>query len=591
MNSRPRRWSRPAALTLAVVVAAAGAPALAQSVVGHPGGGNGGPVSTVPRAPARLVVSRDATVRSTIHIDWTEVANATRYNVSIAANGVDNVVTTTNTEYTVLNTDPNSTYRIQVSSRNDAGQGSSSGVYYLWGATRPSLRGLVALWQPDGRAKVSWNAPSDLVITGYQWTVTRIRNGSVVNTGTLARGATNTWFSGLQTSRMYAVMMTAMTAGGPGPSARVVFSDPTRPRPVTAIGAIRQPGSPRQVQISWVNPVGMPSRQITGYEIGFGSARVSERVRVAHMPAVVTLPPRNSGVVVVRTLTKHGTSGWTAPVRVYQDGDPATATTHPNIDLVEQNGTISVASTRLLGRNYNLSISIRPTSGGSGFTDTQVAQRNVNLLNFRTVPDGSYLVKVDGNGTELARRYVTVGAPGWVPTNAWTVTRGDAYEINGGIDIPTGSETRAFMARTSPDFTLTSDVELRRGSGYDVLFRASGQAQRNDRLTGLAMQFDAAAKKFHLRQWKDGYECRTSLAQVALPAGLTVSGAHHVVVDNRGDDFFATIDGKELFDIDDVSALISGGGCGWPAPTGTSIGVRSFGPSTSLVMRNTTVAG
>ena len=74
-------------------------------------------------------------------VEWAGVACATRYNVSVFVDGKDSVdvVPAPETSYSLSSLDPTKTYRIQVSSRNDAGQGASSSIFYLRPATPGSV--------------------------------------------------------------------------------------------------------------------------------------------------------------------------------------------------------------------------------------------------------------------------------------------------------------------------------------------------------------------------------------------------------------------------------------------------------------------
>jgi len=55
----------------------------------------------------------------------------------------------------------------------------------------------------------------------------------------------------------------------------------------------------------------------------------------------------------------------------------------------------------------------------------------------------------------------------------------------------------------------------------------------------------------------------------------------------KGDTLTATLDGKSALAVTSLSALIAKESCGFPAPTGTSIGYRTW--STSVVIMTATV--
>jgi hypothetical protein len=134
------------------------------------------PKVCTPKAPWRLNAQRDANDPTLVTIDWVPVECATRYNVSVFVDGKDTVtvVDGATTKFSVPNTDPAKTYRIQVGSRNDAGLGLTTPTFYL----RPSVPGGVTGMRIDysdvTQAVLTWSAPADRQPISYHLTVTRL---------------------------------------------------------------------------------------------------------------------------------------------------------------------------------------------------------------------------------------------------------------------------------------------------------------------------------------------------------------------------------------------------------------------------------
>ena len=138
--------------------------------------------TTDPKAPWRLMAQRDPNDAATITIDWVEVACATRYNVSVFVDGKDSVtvVDGTTTKFTVPNTDTAKTYQIQVSSRNDAGRGGATPVFYLRPAVPGGVTGMKIDYTDVSVANLVWNAPIDRAPISYHLVATRVADQKLV---------------------------------------------------------------------------------------------------------------------------------------------------------------------------------------------------------------------------------------------------------------------------------------------------------------------------------------------------------------------------------------------------------------------------
>ncbi len=547
----------------------------------------------VPRAPWRLVAARDENDPATFTIEWSAVGCATRYNVSIFTTGSDTVTTVpaTDSTFTVNGSDPSKTYRIQVSSRNDAGLGGSSSIYYLRPATPRGATNMTITYDADlVGARLTWAAPSRLTPKHYRLWVKRVADQEILLDDIEIDGSLTEYrLAQLNARGMFVIRLQPVNAAGPGPKSRLVIGK-EKPDPVKFIGAIRDPGDPSQVIVSWVPSANIGTGAILGYEIGYGHARADERVVVNSTEAEVRIPADKSVVVIVRVITDRGKSPWSKAIRVPLKDSPKVATTSQSIDLADQDGVITVAATQSVADRYQLVVRITPTANNGGFTETQYSQPGSQIMTFRTVPNGSYVVKVEGDGRELSRRYVNVGSVGKMYAPDWKLYFGQATIAGDSVDMYNGSETRVFSTRAfaSQDMVLASRAQLRSGWGYGIWFRTSGM--ESNAVTGLSFQYDPKyGNQFIVRQWDKGKECGNPIAKTPFPNGMAINGAHNIVIAAQGNTLFATIDGERLFDLPDLAGAIAKNTCGYAPPTGTAVGLRTWGAGTSAVFTNTTV--
>lgn len=544
-----------------------------------------------PSAPWRLVASRALEDPTAATVEWAGVACATRYNVSVFVDGKDSVdvVPAPATTYALSSLDPAKTYRIQVSSRNDAGQGASSSIFYLRPATPGGVSAMKVTYSDVKGAVLSWKAPIDRAPLRYLLKVTRVADQRLVTDEVIAGDLTQYPLADLDARGMFVITLQPVNKAGDGPKSRLVIGD-ENPNPVKSVGAIRDPGNSKQVIVSWLPSDNTLRGTVIGYEIGYGHARADERVVVKDTDSEMTVPGDKSVVVIVRVLTDRGKSRWSKSVRVPMTDAVKTKTTDQRIDLVDQDGVISVAATQAVASNNRLVVRVLPTANNGGFTETQYSQNGAQVMTFRKVPEGSYLVTVENESREMARRYINVGNVGKMSAADWKLYFGKATIEGDKVDMWNGSETRIFSTRTftSQDMVLASKAQLRSGWGYGIWFRTSGM--ETNQVTGLSFQYDPKfGNQFIVRQWNKGVECSNPIAKTPFPSGMTINGQHDIVVAAQGNTLYATIDGVRLFNVPDLASAIASNSCKYPAPTGTAVGLRTWGAGTSAAFTNTTV--
>lgn len=117
------------------VIAAGLAAALIPLVVVGPGARAATPTPTAPTAPTAVVAQRSPSQPSDFTVSWKPAAVVDHYNVSVTAAGRDTVTivpaTATSLAVTGLG-EPTTNYRITVSSRDAAGNGTTSAVTNLY---------------------------------------------------------------------------------------------------------------------------------------------------------------------------------------------------------------------------------------------------------------------------------------------------------------------------------------------------------------------------------------------------------------------------------------------------------------------------
>ena len=581
--------------TVAPAPVATATPTAAATVTPAPAASSPAPVAAAPsckndpQAPWRLGAVRDPNDPTTITIDWADVACATRYNVSVFVDGKDTVtvVDGATNSFKVPSSDTTKTYQIQIGSRNDAGRGAATPVFYL----RPSVPGGVTGMKIDytdvSAAALTWNAPVDRAPISYQLVVTRVADHKVIIDTPLDGKATSAPLPGMDARGIFTITLQPTNKSGLGPTSRLVIGE-EKPNPVKSIGAIRDPNNPKMVIVSWLPSDNTLRGAVLGYEIGYGKHSADSRVIVKQTEGTVSIPADQSTVVIVRVITDRGRSRWSKSIRVPIDGNRLTGTTNASVDLVEQDGVVTIAETNSLAKNQ-LVVKITPTLANGGFTDTQYSQVGANHLSFRTVPQGSYVVTVMDAGKELARRYLNIGNVGFMAPTDWKVVRGSADITMGTVDMSKSGESQvlSLRPRTTQDVVVETDAQLTVGDGYGFWFRTSNL--ENSKPTGLTFQYDPKySSSFIIRDWQNGTECSKPIAVTPFPAGLVVNGTHRIVMAAQGDTLYATLDGVKLFELPSIAKAVAGNACGYAAPTGTQVGLRKWTTS-AVVFKNTSI--
>ncbi len=226
-------------------------------------------------------------------MNWGSVGCATRYNVSIFSKGQDDVqwVDASTTSFTVTNADPTVTYGIQISSRNDAGDGASTPVYYLRPAVPTGVSGIEINYSDVTTATLRWKAPTVRTPESYQLKVKRLRDGQWIIDRTIDGALESVQLDGLDARGIFVVTLQPVNKVGLGPKARMVIGD-EKPNAVRSISVIRDPGNKNDVIISWLPSDNTLKGTVIGYEVAYGAHSANDRVIVKDTDATVTVTQR-----------------------------------------------------------------------------------------------------------------------------------------------------------------------------------------------------------------------------------------------------------------------------------------------------------
>jgi hypothetical protein len=141
--------------------------------------------------------------------------------------------------------------------------------------------------------------------------------------------------------------------------------------------------------------------------------------------------------------------------------------------------------------------------------------------------------------------------------NQCTVERGgDLVSTfpDGRVEMDQGKGESRVLAGSpkETDYTLTSNVTLKSGSGYGVYVRASVDV--DTKLTGYAVQLDKADGALLVTLDQNDVELAKPIAQVAMPAGFAWKDPHTMSVTVKGNAMAVGMDGTAMITIPDLDA-------------------------------------
>jgi prepilin-type N-terminal cleavage/methylation domain-containing protein len=183
----------------------------------------------------------------------------------------------------------------------------------------------------------------------------------------------------------------------------------------------------------------------------------------------------------------------------------------------------------------------------------------------------------------------TAAAPAVMTAADWKVLFGAAVLSGTTVDVPVNARIMSVRPGGTSDVAFATTATLRSGQGGYGLW-ARGSLATATAQSGYVFQYDIGfGNAYVLRQWSNGNECTQPLATAKMAVGLAVNAAHSVVVTAKGDTLSATVDGATVLDVPSLSAVVGRSVCGYPLPTGTDTGFRTFGVA-SVLFAGTTLS-
>jgi hypothetical protein len=558
--------------------------------------------STFP-APGGITAVRVPENLNDFVISWRPVRGTPHhYNVSVLANGRDDVtvVPGDQTSLYVTGVDFTTTYRVTVSTRDAAGEGATSGFVWLRPMVPGPARQLTVTRDLETQsATLTWVAPwwpGYVPVSEYRVTATRLTDQATVFESVVSD--TTATISGLDPFRMYKLEVQSFNEFGDGRAAATLLGNDRPGSPLlNAVG--RDTVSPGVVHVTWTPPSYAGYAEITHYEVAYGIGWLRNSIEVHDATSAdIEIDPTRLGRVSVRACgtTSCGNYAKAATVQSVGYAPPEEATTSPFVLVSGEPGYVEVETRGVvgaIGQYPRLVVRILPTSQNGGFTDTQWGQNGAQLMRFGPVPNGTYMVTVNGESaggveTELARKVITMGDDGLLQASDWETIRGSSDVSGNSVDFTSGSENRVFSPEMpSSDMVMTTSATLQSGDGYTIWFRSDVNIV--NLVSGYSLQFDPKhANRFIVRQWHLGTECPVALGRARLPRGFDKNGEHQLAIVLSGDSLWVTLDGAELFDIASLSEKSRGNSCNYPPAWGRRIGFRSWSAA-SVKFENTAI--
>ena len=173
----------------------------------------------------------------------------------------------------------------------------------------------------------------------------------------------------------------------------------------------------------------------------------------------------------------------------------------------------------------------------------------------------------------------TIAQPG-----AWQVVQGQAPVIAGASVSYSSYGSVINRTPAGADGTISVTASVAAGNGYGIWFRTRVAAGAI--VSGYTLQWDLgyrtgpdAAPNLVLRKWGTAPgaafgECSVPIANIPIPADLRNADPHRVTIHLNGAVFVASIDGREVLRVNDLTAATNKVCSTKPLPDGTSFGYR-----------------
>jgi len=554
-----------------------------------------GAAFAAPDAPKSIKITRAADDPSRIQITWAPAGGATRYNVSVfdGSNDSVSIVKAPTTAFQLTRPEPCVRLRVNIGSRDSSGAGHTSGNNWLNTLAPGGISGLQAERTGDfTQMTATWKEPTWLgygELVGYRVQVTRSTDKAVVFNEVVQDTAAA--IGGLDPLQNYTLQVAAENGFGSCITGKLSIGN-SKPGTVSSLKAVRDPGTPAQVNLSWAPPSYGGYGVVTHYLLGYGETKPALWKLIDDTSTTVTLDPNTNWVVQVKAVNEFGQggiSGLTLPA-ASAVGTPAV---QPGITISQDGSKIFVKMSQKIGayQEYpKLVVRVNPTVAGGGFSDEHWGANGAETLTFGDVPDGLYTVQVNGANDkgeiEYARQIVNVGGVGLLSSTDWQLESGP-----GNSKGEVSAITRT--ARTTSDMALMSDVTVKEGHGYAIWARAS--IDPGQKISGYLLEYDPnyaqqnTGPTMVLRIQQRGSLCSTPLAVTKVAAALATPGVHKIAVVTNGNSLYATVDNTVVLNLPSLSAAVTASPCRTSVPTGLNAGVRFVNSDGLTVFARTTL--
>lgn len=565
------------------------------------------------KAPGTLSVERTGAGLTELAIAWKGVPNVDHYTVTVfnGSKDLSQVVDAKTTNLVVSAPGECTRWQVRVSATDADGNTASTDAYRVAPLAPGGVSDMDVDRTSDGKSGVVfWNAPRfpGAGAPTYQVQLKELASGKIIDT--VKTDGTKVGFDGLEPKRAYAAKVTASNDFGSCVTSTSLLRN-EKPAEPTGFTVTRESSASSIALLKWTAPKWRGYGSVDAYEIVYKAIgdkeSMFEKVPADQTYAKLELDPKRSWTFQVRALGNER-GNWSKVATLMKDLPAGTPELDPAVKIVENSGTVTVDFTGPVGSSSkypNMVLSIKPTVASKGFSDTHTVSNRAGQAEFTQVPCGVYTVTVTGtNGDkdskEFGRQVINRCDTGAIPAANWKLVYGKADIKGNFVDMKYGNESRVMSTtkRDSQDAVFTTEATLRSGWGYGIWTRAS--LEKGAAVSGYSFQYDPGyanvnagfGKALLLRVWDGGRECGNPVAKVKWPAGLDVNAKHKVVVVNKGDSLYASIDGIKMFDVPSLKDAMKTSGCSanFAEPNGTEVGFRSWNATSSVFFENTTLS-
>ena len=353
----------------------------------------------IPAAPVNLSVLRLPALNDFV-VSWgVPTGKVKRYDVTVYADGVKTVTSTTKTSLTVSGRSLQTVYRIEVAAR-DANENGATSKIALAPAVPGAVTGLATnATSATAGVSLSWLPPTRLGYSPVDHYRVQLTDQTTMVTSSQDTPDTSAAFADADPTHMFEAIVTAVTKDGDGLPMTVTIGDLTSTVP-RGFTAIRDAHVPTDVNLSWSPPVWQAYEALTGYEVGIGSGSDIIWSAVGLTESVtLPLPLDSTASYYVRAINTAGSSPIDDAYVNLVTKTQLPSSSSPVV-LSADDQQVDVALYGTVGDDTLDQLFITATSSALGYTSTQTTANGSDGVAFRDLASGVYTVSVIGHDTE-----------------------------------------------------------------------------------------------------------------------------------------------------------------------------------------------